>query len=310
MNQPAKLIHANNSTNVRFKIPPMLRLGIGALSRLSPGLACKLAMELFTRTPRARGLRRDEEKLLLSATPFRLKAEGHELSAWSWGDGPTVLLQHGWSSRGSHLGAFVRPLLDAGFSVVTYDAPAHGQSPGRKTNGFEISRIVLQLTRQLNGVHAVIAHSLGCSASAFAMRDGAPVGRAVFLNPPAEMETYATLFGDSLGFPPEVIERMKAGFEAGTHLQWTDFEPENLARGQRAPLLVISDRNDRKVPWQGGRDIAAAWPDGRHHATTGLGHVRVLKAPAVIEQAVNFVVGERAANAAIPKERQPVAARG
>lgn len=307
MNQHAKLNLSNNSTNVRIKFPSMIRLGIGAFSRFSPGLSCKLAMELFTRSPRARGLRPDEKKLLLGATPFRLKAEGHELAAWSWGDGPTVLLQHGWSSRGSHLGAFVRPLLDAGFSVVTYDAPAHGQSPGRKTNGFEISRIVLQLTRQLNRVHAVIAHSLGCSASAFAMRDGAPVGRAVFLNPPAEMDTYATLFGDSLGFPPDVIKRMKTGFEAGSHLKWSDFEPENLARGQRAPLLVISDQNDRKVPWQGGRDIAAAWPDGRFHATTGLGHVRVLKAPAVIEQVVDFVVGEHAANAKFPSVRQRVA---
>jgi len=309
MNHDVTLISAKNSTNVRIKIPPMIRWGIGALSRVSPGLSSRLAMELFTRTRNARRLRPDEENLLLSATPFRIKAEGHELAAWSWGDGPTVLLQHGWDSRGSHLGAFVRPLLEAGYSVVTYDAPAHGQSPGRKTNGFEISRIVLQLTRQLNGVHAVIAHSLGCSASAFAMRVGAPIGRAVFLNPPAEMETYATLFGDSLGFLPEVIDRMKAGFEAGTQLKWSDFEPENLARGQRAPLLVISDRDDRKVPWRGGRAIATAWPDGQFAPTNGLGHVRVLKAPAVIEKVVAFVVGERAANAMVPKERQSVAAR-
>jgi pimeloyl-ACP methyl ester carboxylesterase len=251
-------------------------------------------MDLFTRVPRGRQLRADEEKLLQTATPFRVRAEGHELAAWSWGDGPTVLLQHGWSSRGSHLGAFVRPLLDAGFSVVTYDAPAHGVSPGRKTNGFEIARIVLELTRRLNGVEAIIAHSLGCSASGFAMRAGAPVKRAVFLNPPCEMESYADLFGDSLGFSPRAMHLMKRGFEAGSHNTWSDFEPVNLARGQHAPLLVISDRDDRKVPWRSGRSIAEAWPEGQFYRTTGLGHLRVLKAKETIERAVDFVQGDKA----------------
>lgn len=285
-------IHANNnSTNVRVKVPSVIRNSIGLLSKITPGLSTKLAMEIFARPPRPRALRPAEEKVLSTAIPFRLKFEGKELAAWSWGDGPVVLLQHGWSSRGSQLGAFVQPLLDAGFSVVTYDAPGHGDSPGNKTNGFEIANIIQQLTRQMNGVHAIIAHSIGCSSSGFAMGAGAPVERAVFLNPPEEMDSHAQQFADTLGFSPSVIEQMKRGFEAGTSIKWNDFEPENLAHGQRAPLLVISDRDDRIVPWNGGRKIAEAWPRGEFHMSTGLGHARVLSSKTIINQVVEFIVG-------------------
>ncbi len=289
MKSDAEVLVLGNSTNVRINIPSPVRFGMSVLSRLAPGLAAKLAISIFLHPQGSRPLRPAEKKLLSEATPFRIKAEGYDLPAWSWGDGPTVLLQHGWGSRGSHLGLFVPALLEAGFSVVTYDAPAHGQSPGRTTNAFEVGRVVLALTRQLGGVHAVVGHSIGCSASGFAMRSGAPIGKAVFLNPPSEMESHTSQFVEAMGFTDTVLERIKTQFEASARGLWSDFEPQNLARDQRAPLLVIADRDDRTVPWRGGRAIAAAWPDGEFQQTTGLGHLRVLKAPDVVKRVVKFV---------------------
>ncbi|MDX2475618.1 MAG: alpha/beta fold hydrolase [Candidatus Krumholzibacteria bacterium] len=291
MKSDAEVLVLDKSTNVRINIPLPVRFAMGLLSRVAPGMAAKLAIGIFLHPQGSRPLRPAEEKLLATATPFRLQAEGYDLPAWSWGNGPTVLLQHGWGSRGSHLGQFVEPLVKAGYSVVTYDAPAHGQSPGRTTNAFEVGRVVLQLTRKLGGVHAIIGHSIGCSASGFAMRAGAPVQRAVFLNPPDEMETHTAQFAAALGFTNKVFERIKTDFESSAKGLWTDFEPSSLARGQRAPLLVISDRDDRTVPWRGGRAIAEAWPDGEFHQTAGLGHLRVLKNAAVIERVVEFVRG-------------------
>jgi hypothetical protein len=40
------------------------------------------------------------------------------LPVYSWGSGPTILLAHGWSGRGSQLGAFVEPLVEQGFRLV------------------------------------------------------------------------------------------------------------------------------------------------------------------------------------------------
>ncbi len=41
----------------------------------------------------------------------RLPYEKGWLSLWSWGEGPAVLLLHGWGGRAVHLREFVEPLL-------------------------------------------------------------------------------------------------------------------------------------------------------------------------------------------------------
>jgi pimeloyl-ACP methyl ester carboxylesterase len=65
---------------------------------------------------------------------FSLSSGGQKLAVWSWGDGPTALLLHGWAGRSEQLAAFVRPLLAAGFSVIAPDAPGHGDSSGRTSS--------------------------------------------------------------------------------------------------------------------------------------------------------------------------------
>ncbi len=250
-------------------------------------------MELFSR-PHAAGRRGQVEvDWFADATPFRLRVAGHDLAAWSWGDGPTVLLHHGWGGRASQLGAFVRPLVEAGFSVVAYDAPAHGDSPGRTTNGFEMGAIIAATAHRMLGLHGIIAHSLACSSSAFAMQSSPPVARLVFLSPPAEMDTYAAIFRDSLGFSDRVIELMKTGFETRSNARWDDFRPAHLAQKIKVPLLVISDKDDRQVPWQHGRAIAAACPTARFVATEGLGHSRLLADRGVIGQVIDYLTEQR-----------------
>src|SRR5205814_10403776 len=92
---------------------------------MSASIAERTAARLFT-TPH-RAPRPEQENLLLArARAFRVDG----LAAWRWGSGSPVLLVHGWEGRGAQLGAFVDPLLARGFSVVTFDASAHGASPG------------------------------------------------------------------------------------------------------------------------------------------------------------------------------------
>ncbi|MFW6193451.1 MAG: alpha/beta hydrolase [Gemmatimonadota bacterium] len=61
------------------------------------------------------------------------------MATYAWGEeGPTVLLVHGWSSHTGHMTGFVDPLLRRGFRVVAFDGPAHGRSPGARTDIFEL----------------------------------------------------------------------------------------------------------------------------------------------------------------------------
>ena len=83
-----------------------------------------------------------------------------------WGQGPCVFFTHGWAGRGTQFCRFIPWLLEEGYSVVTFDAPSHGQSPGSMTNALEIYEAVLESVVNIVGdIHAFVGHSLGCCFS-------------------------------------------------------------------------------------------------------------------------------------------------
>jgi alpha-beta hydrolase superfamily lysophospholipase len=87
-----------------------------------------------------------DKKLLEDAEPGELSFEGMVLKTYSWGTGRNILLAHGWGSRASHLAFIGRNLARAGFHIMAFDGPAHGNSlkkDGKNiSNMFEFCRAV------------------------------------------------------------------------------------------------------------------------------------------------------------------------
>jgi pimeloyl-ACP methyl ester carboxylesterase len=55
------------------------------------------------------------------------------------------------------------------------------------------------------------------------------------------------------------------------------------------PLLLVHDRDDTETAWSDSADIARSWPEARLVSTTGLGHYRILRDPAVVAEVAGFV---------------------
>jgi len=62
------------------------------------------------------------------------------------------------------------------------------------------------------------------------------------------------------------------------------------AQRSGAALLVIHDTKDREVRFSDGARVARSWR-APLFATTGLGHVKLLRDASVVERAVAFVTG-------------------
>jgi alpha-beta hydrolase superfamily lysophospholipase len=149
---------AKKKTNVRLST---IRGALRGLTAVSPALASNAAGALFRMAPRHR-TSEEEQRALASARHARLTtAAGDSISTWEWGDGPRVLLVHGWGSRGARLTTFLAPLLDAGFSVVTFDAPGHGASAGRLSSAPQFVRTIEAVAADYGPFQAAIAHSMG-----------------------------------------------------------------------------------------------------------------------------------------------------
>ena len=98
--------HPLKSTNVRSHVsaPVWLRASFSAAGYLAPRLTAAVAERLFFKTRRS-GPRPGEREVLETATASSIAG----MKAWSWGDGPAVLLVHGWNGRATQLGASSSP---------------------------------------------------------------------------------------------------------------------------------------------------------------------------------------------------------
>jgi pimeloyl-ACP methyl ester carboxylesterase len=267
----------------------LIRLGFRVLGTISPQLAGRWANHLWFRPPRYAAPARERE-LLARARHLSMAHADKQIAVYTWGDGPAVMLVHGWSGRGAQMGAFVEPLVAAGYRVIAFDAPAHGQSSGKNTNLPEVSAALQALAHEHGPVHAVIAHSFGVACTLYALDEGMRVARVVGISPPATIEGLVDKFATSLAIPPPAIKAMRGCFEArfGTDL-WTRFSPLRLANKASVPALIVHDDDDSDVSWQEGEALARAWHGAQFLRTHGLGHRRVLRDSDVITQAVRFI---------------------
>jgi pimeloyl-ACP methyl ester carboxylesterase len=222
-------------------------------------------------------------------TRFAVTFRGRPLACWQSGSGPTILLSHGWSGHVGHMTAFIAPLVAAGFKVVAFDHPAHGSSPGRRTNMLEFRDALLAVAAAVQPVTAVIGHSLGATTAILALDRGLEVGKLALIAPPLDPAGFARPFGTAVGWPEAVIagsiDRLRAFVDAD--LRGAD--ALSVARRQRRPALLIHDRDDRAVPFSDGQAVADAWPGIQFRATSGLGHRRILSDPAVLAEVIGFI---------------------
>ena len=270
----------------RGRPSPWLRAAFRALGTIAPPLAVRWAERVFGSPPR---LQARSSPIFASGHRFYLDVRGERLAAWSWGDGPTAVLLHGWAGRSEQLGSFVPPLLAAGFCVVALDAPGHGDSTGRSSSVLAFADALEAVAARVGPVHAFVGHSAGAAAGALAMHRGVPVGKAVFLAPVASLSDVVTRFAWQLQIAPWIADAMRSRFESRLGVPMSALEVPPLVRGARAPLLVFHDPEDREVPWHDGAAIAQAWPGARLIDAPRVGHNRILRDPGVIAQATSFL---------------------
>jgi pimeloyl-ACP methyl ester carboxylesterase len=266
-----------------------LRAGFRVLNALAPPLAGRWAYRLWFRSRRFPEPQR-ERLWRVQSEPIHLPHKYGPLALYRWGDGPLIVLLHGWNGRGLQLGAFAEPLVAAGFGVVAFDAPAHGRTPGKATTLFQIVD-ALQTVAQAHGpVKGIVAHSFGSMVCARALRDGLPVERVVNISPPTGLEFLVDHFCTTLDIPETSRRAFTSLLEQ--HYGGDIWEQTSVlanARKLQVPCLVIHDRDDPDVPWQQGKQVAHTWPGARFQLTEGLGHRRILRHPEVVTATVDFL---------------------
>lgn len=290
---------SRNSTTVRS--PAAIRVARVALQTaylLSDELGASLAERLFT-TPKRHARPERERAILASGRQFsvdvllrspRWNGEHTQITAWRWGVGPTVLLVHGWEGRGSQLGALVEPLVAAGLSVVAFDAPAHGASPGTRLYLTDHADAIIDVAAAVGPLHAIVAHSFGAAATLLAhARGGVDAPRNVMISPNTLIQDSVKRFARLVALDDTDRGGLEYNLAVHTGVDLEGLRIDRLIGQRDAALLVIHDRDDREVPLAHGQALASGWAQATLEVTDGLGHRRILRDPAVIARTVEAV---------------------
>ena len=269
------------------------RMAMGMLEVIAPGLGARWIDRLWFAVPRSRRPKRD---IPAGSTSFEHTISGATVHGHRWGDQEKIIyLIHGWGSSSAQLGGFVKPLLDAGFAVVAYDAFSHGDSdpgpsgPGR-SNALEHRDVLKAVVAAQGPAYGVVAHSLGSMVAALAVRDGIVPERAVYIAPMIDITSYGEPFVRMLGGGPRIWARFVRRVERRLGLRMSYFDLPAMAEELTTPpLLIIHDREDHETSWEASRKLASRWPAAQLLTTNGLGHNRILSNRAVVSAVVNFI---------------------
>lgn len=234
-----------------------------------------------------------DREILEWGNSYRLPFEAGELAVTTWGSSaPAVLLMHGWGGARAQMTGLVDPLLFAGYRVVAYDQPAHGESDGTSTNLLEIAPSMNLIAGHEGPFHAVIAHSFGTLITSYALvkRNFPNPARLVYFGAFNRLLDSLPRFQALAGLPDEVMDGMRA-------MMYENFERdvlesiinETLAPQIDIPTLMFHDASDNVTPVEDSRAIARVWKQAQLVETAGMGHRGALQSKDIHEQVIQFL---------------------
>ncbi len=258
--------------------------------RIAPHAAHRYFTKLFF-TPFRYEAPEKEKKAETFAVKFSLEAAGKRIQCYSWGEGKPVLVVHGWAGRATQFRRFVKPLNAAGFKVVGFDGPAHGNSEGKTTTITEFEEVMHKMLAAIGKPVAVIAHSFGGGAVLYSVMNGLPVTRLINIASPSIGDEIINTYIGALRGSPDTGTFFKEYIKKTYGKSFDEFTSSYFIRHLPAPvdLLLVHDEGDKEVSIRQAEQIVTLYPSARLLKTKGLGHTRILKDDHVIRSCVTFI---------------------
>jgi pimeloyl-ACP methyl ester carboxylesterase len=260
------------------------RLALKLYARVSPQKAGQLVNRMAFRPSRLPMPSRYEYLLDTTDSYTQLQHGTRTIPVYSWGQGPVVLGVHGWAGAGIQFGAWVSPLVEAGYRVVLFDAPAHGRAQGESTDLFEMAEVTAKVAASVGRVHGILAHSMGSLAVARAIADGLQCQYLVMLAPPLSVTTVMANLGRQLGLSEEVLSvHLRLMEERFGPSVWEQLNMEALSRSLTQRGLMVIDDDDTSISPDESERVYNNWESAQVLRTSGLGHHRLLWSPLVVD---------------------------
>lgn len=269
-------------------IPKMYGFYFNILHLFSKEKSADLALRVFS-IPRKGKILPHQKEFLSTARTQQIAFEDGLFTLYHWkGNGPTVLLNHGWESNSYRWKYLIEPLQKLDYNILSIDAPAHGASDGNLFTAVKYSRIIKD-TIELYQPKIVIAHSVGAMATIFQESQSVHefIEKFVFLGSPNRLEVIMRGYQSLTSFNNSVYNSLNNSLKSkfGFHIE--EFCAANFAMAIKVPALVVHNPDDLIVPYKAMDEIAAAMPLATTYTSQTGGHS--LYTQEVIDEVITFL---------------------
>jgi pimeloyl-ACP methyl ester carboxylesterase len=228
--------------------------------------------------------RSSQQKLIV------IPAINKSIMVYEYGNSPKkVLLVHGWSGRGTQLFKIADAIVKEGYSTISFDAPAHGKSPGNSSIMTEFIASIFELEKQFGPFEIAIGHSLGGMAVLNAAKSGLEVQKIAVIGSGDVVQDILDDFISRLELNPIISLKLRAHFENKYNESMDNYSAFKAAKELDIPILVVHDNHDYEVPVQAGVHIHQHCKNGDLMLTDGLGHRKILGDSQVIKKIIEFI---------------------
>ena len=283
---------SNQKSPNTTQVPKIIVLIGRFLYRISPILAEKFARKLFI-TPIKHKIPKREFQMEATSQQTKLFVPtiNKEIVVYAYGNSSKkILLVHGWSGRGTQLVKIADTLIENGYSIISFDAPAHGKSGTKTTLMLEFIESILEVEKHYGPFEFAVGHSLGGMSILNAVKKGLQIKKAVVIGSGNSVINIVNTFIQKIGLPNDVAILMKNNFEKKYHFEMESFSAYVAAKDVKIPVLVIHDTDDEDIPVSEAYHLAEHLSDKELLITNQLGHRKILGDSKVIQKIVEFLL--------------------
>ena len=269
-----------------------LRTKFKVLSTISEKKAAREAYKLFCTPLATPG--KPPSFIFDTAEFLNLDLNNNILKGYRW-NSPSekkILLLHGFSSSAKNFHHFVTPLIQKGYEVMAFDAPAHGISEGTTVNGVDYADMIKKIIELFGPVKNFIAHSFGGLAVCLALEEieHDENTKLVLIAPATETTSavdhaFRLLHIKNNGVRKEFNKIIYS--INGKPPEW--YSVKRALKNIQAKITWIHDKEDDITPFE---DVEYAMKEKfknvEFQITRGLGHSKIYRDPQIVGLVIDF----------------------
>ena len=255
----------------------LLLFSIGMLLNIThiffPKKAIHKAFILFC-TPRKGGVLDHQKSFLETHKEKAITIENETIQVYRWhGNSDTILLIHGWESNTYRWKELIQNLKKHQFNIISFDAPAHGNSTGKLLDIITYTKCLQYLISNYKP-HHLIGHSIGGMTALYNQHlyPNTDIKKLIILAPPSELSRIMENYKDMLKLSSGVMNGLDKYFKNTFGYHFKEFSIAQFSKKITKYGILIHDRYDQIAPFSEGVNISNNWRNASLHVTENYGH--------------------------------------